>query len=318
MNTNTVFKFEFVSDSESNDRKEAAYCLNHNLLNANNCLNDLNNEFNCFSNSKLDYQFSQNLNYQLKQQLNSNLNQQKNRQQFNQQLNKRLTQHLNSLNKQSIKQFKINKSNLKQKRLINFFLGLFNYYLFSYYQNFSSKLNAKIINFANFLIYYLQFLITDLFHYFIFKFLLNASYQKVLLLKWLNKVTKNQLIAKCKLNSKHIQNDNFIKLFGDGKLLCGLINYLNKNACSRYDLLDSSDAHTNLDLAYRLLLTYYRLDEKNNLVNLNEHSEFKLIDLISKIRYIEIKRELCARYEIDNDKISHNSNKNLVSFFYLI
>lgn len=368
MNRNTVFKFEFVSDldcdelGKKNDEIDSNFLsvnyLNNHLnghsnghlnshlnghLNAklNGHLNgELNGELNYELNQKLNNQFNQNLNYQLNRQFNEKLNHQYDPQQFSRQLNQRLTQHLNSLNKQQstdkLIYRTVNRTNLKQNKLINSFLNFLTYYKASL-----NKLNLKLIYLTNFLIFYLQFIVIDFFHFFIFKFLFTNNYRKKVLINWINKVLNNDL-SKCQVNGNlnsesnrlnfddqsnnklknKSDNDrtnflsvhNFTELFADGKLLCKLVNYLNRNACSRYDLLDANDVDTNQELAYRLILTYYGLDEKINLVNSNE-TELKLIDLISKIRYYEMKKLLCSRYKIDNDQIKRNFNKNLVGFF---
>lgn len=355
MNANTVFRFEFVSSSDletdespnkNEDKSDKIQSDHRNYSNAQsparklssqqaNCLNGHLNSSELLQYQKLNHQIKANLDYQLQQQQFRQRN-------FSRQLSQRLTQHLNSLPQQRpdqkfIHRLKtVNGARLRQSRLFGFFAALFNYHKTSLI-----KLNAKLIYLIHLVVYYLQFLVTDVFHYFIFKYLLPNRYQGKVLLNWLARITGNDLIKSGQHcsgqwetfsghqnstanSAKSIDQEtrtepsketSLMKLFGDGRLLCGLVEHLNAGACSRYDLLDSSDVHTNLDLAYRLILTYYGLDEKLNLVNLNaDEAEQKLISLISKIRYIEVKRELCARYQIE-DQMRHKAGKSLVGSF---
>lgn len=364
MNANTVFRFEFISSSDqenddSTDKKEdesdeidsnqrnylnsrssapssaRLHCSSHPASCPNGHLNNV--ELQC---QKLNHQIKSNFDYRLQQQHSQR--------HFSRQLSQRLNQHLNSLQQQSDQSFihrlkAVHRTRLRQSRLVGLFIALLNYHKASL-----TKLKLKLIYLIHLIVYYLQFLVTDVFHYFVFKYLLPSRYQRKVLVKWLNRVTNGDLIKsgpncsgqwetadssshqnstvnhkKSTANSSTANStdaarkDNersLTSLFGDGRLLCGLVEHLNPGACPRYDLLDSNDVHTNLDLAYRLILTHFGLDEKLNLVNLNsDETEQKLIGLISKIRYIEVKRHLCARYEIDDDQRSHNAGKSLVS-----
>lgn len=359
MNANTVFRFEFVSSSdqendESTDKKEDESDKidsdQRNYLNTRlsvppsahlhcqrssqraNCPNGYLNsaETQC---QKLNHQIKTNFDYRLQQQHSQRS--------FNRQLSQRLTQHLNSLQPDQtfIHRLKgVHRTKLRQSRLFGLSIAVFNYHRASL-----TKLKLKLIYLIHLVVYYLQFLVTDVFHYFIFKYLLPNRYQRRVLLKWLNRATNHDLIksgpncsgqwetahSSHKRSAANSSTANSIdaaepnkelsltNLFGDGRLLCGLVEHLNAGACPRYDLLDSNDMHINLDLAYRLILTHFGLDEKLNLVNLNaDEAEQKLISLISKIRYIEVKRHLCARYEIDDDQRSHNAGKSSVGAFW--
>ena len=350
MNTNTVFTFEFVSSSdretdESTNKKEDESdeidSDQHHRLSVHrgvrfapsqqtNCPNGHLNSSELLQCQKLNHQIKANFDYQLQQHHQRN---------FNRQLSQRLTQHLNSLHEQSGQNFfcrlkTVNGAKLRQSRLFGFCVVLLNYHRASL-----TKLNLKLIYLIHLVVYYLQFLVTDVFNAFVFKYLLPNRYQRKVLVNWLARVTSNDLIrsspncfgqwvTSCGHRNLAANSANSIEpkteanekpsltsLFGDGRLLCGLVEHLNAGACPRYDLLDSNDVHTNLDLAYRLILTYYGLDEKLNLVNLNtDEAEQKLISLISKIRYIEVKRELCARYEIE-DQMSRAAGKSSVGLF---
>merc|ERR1712029_1062815 len=56
-----------------------------------------------------------------------------------------------------------------------------------------------LIYLTNFLIFYLQFIVIDFFHFFIFKFLFTNNYRKKVLINWINKVLNNDL-SKCQVN----------------------------------------------------------------------------------------------------------------------
>lgn len=296
MNTNTTFKIEeFTSDDQDDSNKDSDDFTEINL--------NINQKIDHDSqlDRRLNHHFNQNLNYQYEQVQGAQYTSQ---QEFNEQVNHRLhhliNHHLINQTKQNQKilnQLKsVNQARLNQNKFnFNFFFSLF-----EYYENSLINLNLKLVHLVNYFVFWLNFFATDVFHCLIFKYLLTTNHQRTVLIKWLNKVTNHSLF-------KSGLDTNFRNAFGNGKLLCGLVDFLNSNACSRYDLLDVDDVHINLELAYRLIYTYYSLDEKISLENLNSNeSEQLLINLISKIRYLEMKRSLYSKYGIESDDEHRN------------
>lgn len=331
MNRNTVFKFEFFSDQNDESINDE---YDNRILNSKLNFNQIDQLDTVFNKNCLNEHFSQNLNYQLDRQINSQINCQQSTNKFNQELNHRLNQHLISINKRPNQKFinkiksTVSKRNLvDQNKFYKFFINLLNYY-----ENLFFKLNLNLIYFINCIVYWIKFFLIDLFHHFIFRFLFTNKQKRRFLFNWLKKVTyrsndqndlsendlnddiiyHNTIQGQLDNLSKDLEVVSFVDLFSNGKLLCGLVNVLNFNACSRYDLLDIHDADTNLELAYRLILTHYHLDEKINLFYLDSNeSELRLIDLISKIQYLEAKKELFSIYQYGHSK--NYTNTSIVS-----
>lgn len=329
MNTKPVFEFH-VSDQDESSKDE----IDDRILNK--LSPQFVNRLDELLNKKLRFDFNLNLNYQINQQFKGKFDHESSNEvtnQFSEELNHRLNEHLIEQNRLENRKFiqrlrnSVNGSRVGQNKLESLF-----HYIYDCCRCSFVKLNTKLIYLLNFIIYCIRFLIADVFHYFIFKFLFTTNYQRQVLVQWIRTVTNDSLLRRTangdrlngQLNHHHHHNstthtikDSFIDLFANGLLLCGLVNHLNTDACPRYDLLDADDVDTNLELAYRLIFTYYGLDEKVNFVgssNSND-AEQKLINLISKIRYLEVKRKLCSKYEIETEHIDDPNSSSLVSCF---